>query len=157
MPTDYSQIIKAAQTARENKQRTTDKVKPPAKNKQRPTPKPVITLPQVGKTKLPQMSLFIFLLVLGAGDIFLKRLLGYEPKASLLISIILAVFFFFSVKHNPLYRSFVMGAFAIDVIVSQGFLYLVPSTSLRNILIAIKVFIWLALAIILFLMEMTLF
>tara|TARA_Y100000310_G_C20666423_1_gene807739 strand:+ start:347 stop:2068 length:1722 start_codon:yes stop_codon:yes gene_type:complete len=155
MPKDYSQIIKAAQTASENKKRTENQVKPPAKNKQKPAPreKPVITLPQVGKTKLPPMGLFIFLLVLGAGDIFLKRLIGYEPKASLLISIILGVLFFFAVKHNPFYRSFVIGAFAIDVVVSQGFLYLLPSTSLRNILIAIKVFIWLALAILLFLME----
>lgn len=109
---------------------------------------------ELGNKEVPRMSLFIFLIILGALDIFIKNAVGYEPKSSLLISIILGVIFFFAVKSNKLYRSLVIGAFALDVVISQGLLYLIPETEFKNILITFKVFIWIALAIILFILEM---
>ncbi|MBT7497107.1 hypothetical protein HN662_02165, partial [Candidatus Woesearchaeota archaeon] len=97
------------------------------------------------------LALYVLLFIIAALDLFAKKSIGYEPKAALLISTVTGIIFFLSTKSHPGQRLTVIGAFVLDAAFSQGLLYLVPETGIKETLIAIHVFIWIILAVILFL------
>ncbi|MBW2963700.1 hypothetical protein KY306_02915 [Candidatus Woesearchaeota archaeon] len=106
----------------------------------------------------PGMGLFVIFIILGIIDIIIKRVIGYEPRASLLISIVLGLIFFFAGykidedKKIKKYEILVLAAFLIDVFGAQLPLHYFPISGLREFLVGVKVFVWLILALILFVM-----
>ncbi len=106
---------------------------------------------EAANTTIPSMLVYIFMILIGGLDIYLKRMIGYAPPASLFVSLIIALVFAFMVWGNPFFRSLVFGAFFADLAL-EGILYYTPQSALSDTLIVIKVFLWLGLALVLFIM-----
>ncbi|MBI2145975.1 DUF2304 domain-containing protein [Candidatus Woesearchaeota archaeon] len=101
------------------------------------------------------MGVYITLIILSVIVLLIKNYIAYDPLISLLISLVLGVFFFIAVHYTPepgLKISLVLFAFALDFVISQGLLYFIPESEIKNILITIHVFIWVILAVALFIM-----
>jgi len=104
------------------------------------------------------MGIYIALIIFSVIALFAKNYLAYDPITSLLISIILAAFFYIVVHATPepgFKVSLILTAFTLDIIVSQGLLYLIPESQIKSILITVHVFVWIVLAIVLFLMGLS--
>ncbi len=106
---------------------------------------------EAANTTIPSMFVYIFMVLIGGLDIYLKKMIGYAPSASLFISLVIALVFAFMVWGNPFFRSLVFGFFFADLAL-EGILYYAPKTSLSDTLIVIRVFLWLGLAILLFIL-----
>ena len=100
---------------------------------------------------IPSMFVYIFMILIGGLDVYLKNIVGYAPSASVFISLIIALVFAFMVWGNQFFRSLVFGAFFADLAL-EGILYYAPQSALSDTLIIIKVFLWLGLAITLFIL-----
>ena len=103
------------------------------------------------------MGVYITLLVISVISLLINNYVEYQPTISLLISIVLAFAFYLSVHYTPepkLKILMVMVAAGIDIIMSQGLLVLLPEWALKDTLIAIHVFIWVILAVVLFFMGL---
>ena len=101
------------------------------------------------------MGIYLILIIISIISLLIKNYVAYDPLVSLLISLVLGVFFFIAVHYTPephLKVSLVLFAFALDFVISQGLLYFIPESEIKNILITIHVFIWIILAVVLFLM-----
>ncbi len=106
---------------------------------------------EAANTTIPSMLVYIFMVLIGGLDIYLKKMIGYAPPASLFISLVIALVFAFMVWSNPFFRSLVFGAFFADLAL-EGILYYAPQSALSDTLIVIKVFLWLGLALVLFIL-----
>ena len=107
--------------------------------------------------KAAGMGVYITLLIVSIISLLINNYVGYQPTISLLISIILGFIFYLSVHYTPepkLKILMVLIASGIDIVISQGLLGLIPEWALKDTLIAIHVFIWVILAVILFFMGL---
>ena len=106
------------------------------------------------KDELPNIFLFLILIVLGGLDVLAKNILGYIPAAvTILISFVLGIIFYWIVRRVKIYKILVVVAFIIDAFVVELPLAAFPDVGIREFLIGIRVFVWLIVAIILFVME----
>lgn len=103
--------------------------------------------------QVPSLMLYLILIAVAALDIYLKKSIGYEPNISILISLVVAAVFWITCRGNPFYRSLVLTTLIIDLGLIQLLLRLLPEIGIKETLIALKVFIWLILAIVLFILE----
>ncbi|MEK6969665.1 MAG: hypothetical protein AABW48_04515 [Nanoarchaeota archaeon] len=101
-----------------------------------------------------KMSAYIALIVLAVAGLFIKNYVAYSPAYSLLISIVLGLIFFLAVANSPergLKRTLIAVAFALDS-AAQLILGLIPESKFRNLIISLHVFVWIILAVILFIL-----
>ncbi len=132
------------------------------KKSSRPEPEPRVSRPALfpsagagAVSKVPTPMLYIFLLFLGGLGLFLKVKVGYHPGLSFIISVVLFFLFLIFVNSTPeakMKRIFVLATFLMDLFVAQGGLLLLPDSEAKNIFIAIHVFDWIILSLILFVM-----
>src|SRR3989344_6370362 len=82
---------------------------------------------EAANINIPSMFVYIFMILIGGLDVYLKNIVGYAPPASLFISLIIAFIFAFMVWGNQFFRSLVFGAFFADLAL-EGILYYAPQS-----------------------------
>lgn len=126
----------------------------------RSEPQPSVARPSASSSgssgsKAPAaMGVYIVLAILSVIGLILKNSIGYSPAGSLFISFLLGIFFFIAVHYTPEPRlkiTLVGITFALDTF-AQSILGFFPESELRNWVITLHVFAWVALSIVLFLM-----
>jgi len=70
---------------------------------------------EAANINVPSMFVYIFMILIGGLDIYLKNIVGYAPSASVFISLIIALVFAFVAWGNQFFRSLVFGAFFADL------------------------------------------
>lgn len=104
------------------------------------------------------MGVYIFLIALSLLGLTAKNFIGYEPTVSLIISIILGVFFLASVHGTPepkLKEILVAATLGLNLVVELGLLYILPGSGFENITITIYVSSWIILAVVLFFLGLS--
>ncbi|MEK6899641.1 MAG: hypothetical protein AABX05_00815, partial [Nanoarchaeota archaeon] len=100
------------------------------------------------------MGIYIALIVISIIGLILKNFISYSPFGSLVISIILGLFFLIAVHYTPesgVKIALVWITFGLDTL-SQFVLGLFPDSEMKNIVITFHVFAWMILSLVLFLM-----
>ncbi len=103
------------------------------------------------------MGVYITLLAVSIISLLINNYVSYQPTISLLISIVLGFVFYISVHYTPepkLKILLVIIATSVEVIMFQGLLALLPEWAFKDTLIAIHVFVWVILAVVLFFMGL---
>src|SRR3989344_4203101 len=100
-------------------------------------------------------GIYIFLIIISAFGLLARSFVAYSPGKSFAISIILALFFFFGVRNTPepkVKEGLVALTLGLDF-AAQFVLGTSAGSAFENKLIALYVFAWVILGVILFLME----
>ena len=102
------------------------------------------------------LLLYVFFFVISLIFLYFKSRVGYQPLLSFFISIlqglIFCIPFFSNKKDNKPKLMIIFTAMSLDLAVANGILGLWPESEMRDLLITLHVFTWVALSIVLFLM-----